>query len=108
MNSLKAGQDFGQAMMNQSNTYFSFDGMYCLLGAGNLRARYIPYGTEIVQNQTISTAIQKTSANPLLLRGITVTSSGNYQVHSTGTNSEIIVRPETNFQLGSEVRLYVN
>jgi hypothetical protein len=120
-NALNSGLDFGQAFLAQANVYFSDrfypDGLYILLGAGTLRAKpYIQYGSEKEENKIISTTVTKNSTNPVLIRGVTVSSGGNYTVTSKVvtsppqqcSNTAIVIRGETSFKNGSIVDIKAN
>jgi hypothetical protein len=89
-----------------------FNGLfYALLGAGTLRAQpYIQYGSDIIEYQTITTSFSLNTVNPVLVRNVTVENGASFTVTSTHTSSspvcthsEIVIRPETCFQQGSEV-----
>jgi len=109
---LTSGNDFGQAFLLHAQAYFAISpsvDMYALLGAGSIRAQpYVQYGSEKEENKTVSTTVTKNSTNPVLIRGVTVSSSGNYTVTSTVTtsppaqcsHSEVVVRGETVFTQG--------
>jgi hypothetical protein len=119
INTLASGKDFGQALVAQAQAHTSFYGysLFCLLGAGTLRAQpYVQYGTEKEENKTVSTTVTKSSTNPVLIRGVTVSSSGNYTVTSTVTtsppqqcsHSEVVIRGETVFTQGCTADIKAN
>jgi hypothetical protein len=103
---LRNGKDFGEAFLAEQNYAGNFSGpFYSLLGAGNLHALpYIQFGSDLEQNESITTTISINKNQPILMQGVTVSGSGNLTVTSTnnsssppGTHSEIKVRPETDF-----------
>jgi hypothetical protein len=111
---IQAGNDFGQAYLAYSNTYFftnpsiqfgDHNSAYNLLGAGTLRAQpYIQYGSITISNRVINSGCTQTESNPILIRNVTVNGNGSWDLTSYhnswspfGTHAEIIVRPETVF-----------
>jgi hypothetical protein len=87
---LKNGKDFGEAFLAQQNASWNSP-FYSLLGAGNLRAQpYIQFGSDLEQNESITTTVSISKNQPVLMQGVTVNGSGNLTV--TSTNNLIMQR----------------
>lgn len=108
LNNLGYPKDFGESFLSLIDSYGIFS-TYTLMGAGNLSTKaYIPFGTTIFQNLVVTTTLSNSASAPVLVRNTTVEAGASYSTSSSGTDKQIIIRPETAFKQGSYVHLYLN
>lgn len=97
--------NYMRSIIYLKSTDLFFRALFSSNRAGNLRAQpYVQYGSDIEENMTITWSQTLDFYTPIIIRNVTVESSGNWVVMSTyntsspfGTHSEIVVRPETHF-----------